>query len=499
MFCVIYHLIHIGRITEIKPELKNEEQTICCLVPVYAEKVDLVVNNIKSLCNQDLPENTKIMILLICDGLVVGRHNKNPLFEELDKLVTYEDDTKYEELYTSWKTLTDNTLFYKKGEIYGKPIILAHKSKNCGKKDSLIVGEQLIEKIDTMEDLKNKYNIIAPKYIYHTDSDTVADSKCLRNLLETFQTNKDIDGVSGMVRAYYNDDNTSTFWRLYEKMFYIMQDFQYFFSLTLRRMTESELQTTTCLPGCVNMIKVNDKSRKAIEEYADLPNKETNFLEAVTRMQGTDRRYTTLLLKHGAKLQMNWRATVYTEPPLGAKAFINQRRRWSSNAFFNSFILFILPDLPLYIRISTIVDITRLFSTIFRTVSYTWFWIYFGRVEFEVYLILLFFVVVPYIYILSWAFFILSDWKKIWFGFLLNKLLMPVLSVLTITKMFLTASNFAWGGFVAKVEDIVEDIEILVVDMKEDIKEECVELGIISEEEGENEETNIAPYQMIYQ
>ena len=57
---------------------------------------------------------------------------------------------------------------------------------------------------------------------------------------------------------------------------------------------------------------------------------------------------------------------------------------------------------------------------------------------------------------------------------------MPFLSVMTITKMFLTSSNFAWGGFVAKTEEIIEDIV-------EEIKEECVELGIISSGEEELE------------
>ncbi len=471
IFCITYHIIHIGRITEKKPELKEcEDQTICCLVPVYAEKVDLVVNNIKSLCSQDLPESIKVFTLIICDGLVVGRHNEKPLFNELDALMSYEDETLHEEDYISWKTLGENKLIYKIGEMYGKPIILAHKAKNCGKKDSLIVGEQLIEKVDTMTDFKTKYNLSATKYVYHTDSDTVADSKCLRHLLETFQDNKEVDGVSGMVRAYYNDeDATNCFWKQYERIFYIMQDFQYYFSLILRRMTESELHTTTCLPGCVNMIKINDKSKRAIEEYSDLPEKDTNFLQAVTRMQGTDRRYTTLLLKQGAKLQMNWRAIVYTEPPLSIRSFINQRRRWSSNAFFNTFIQLVLPDLPIYIRISSLIDITRLFSTIFRTMSYAWFWIYVGQVEIEVYILLICFVITPYIYVLLWALFTLDNWYNIWFGLLLNKLIMPFLSVATISKMFLTSSNFAWGGFVAKkeeIEDIVdeikEEIEIVV-------------------------------------
>ena len=504
IFCVIYHLIHIGRITEKKKPLKNNfRTTICAFVPVYAEKVELVLNNIKSLCSQDLPENSKVFIFIICDGLVVGKENKKPLFEELDNLVKYDDETIYEEKYICWKTLEENTLYYKIGTIYGKAIILSHKAKNSGKKDSLIVGEQLIDKVNKMEDFKTKYNLTNPEYIYHTDSDTISHKTCLRNILETFVESEDIDGVSGMVRAYYNNDTKKSYLlKGYEKVFYIMQDFQYFFSLVLRRMVESELGTTTCLPGCVNMIKINEKSRKAIEEYKDLPEKDTNFLQAVTRMQGTDRRYTTLLLKQGAKLKMNWRAVVYTEPPLGVKAFINQRRRWSSNAFFNSFIQLILPEVPIYIRISTLIDIGRLFSTIFRMVSYIWFWFFLGQVEIGVYIVLFCFVAIPYLYVLLWALFLLEDKKEIrniWVGFLYNKIIMPFLSVMTVSKMFFTASNFAWGGFVAKKEEKEEEKEEMKVEIYEidgdievielDIENpEIVELEIESEESVEEPE-----------
>jgi chitin synthase len=479
LFCVIYHIIHIGKITEEKkPLTKKTKRTICALIPVYAEKVELVLNNIKSLSKQDLPENTKVFSLIICDGLVVGKHNKEALFHELNKLVEYEDDIVYEEKYISWKTLEENTLYYKIGKIYDKPIILAHKEKNCGKKDSLIVGEQLIEKINDMEDFKNKYDLVNPEWIYHTDSDTVADKNCLRHILETFQEDPTVDGVSGMVRAYYDSEAQDNFLkRQYETIFYIMQDFQYYFSLMLRRMVESEMGTTTCLPGCVNMIKINDKSRRAIDEYKDLPERDTNFLQAVTRMQGTDRRYTTLLLKQGAKLQMNWRAVVYTEPPLNVTGFINQRRRWSSNAFFNSFIQVILPELPLYIRMSSLIDIGRLYSTIYRLVSYGWFFFFFGQVEIQVYILLLCFVAVPYLYVLFWALLMLEDEKEIrniWVGFLYNKIIMPFLSVTTITKMFFTASNFAWGGFTVKKEEKGK------VELSEDDEEKSYEVDKVN-------------------
>ena len=194
---------------------------------------------------------------------------------------------------------------------------------------------------------------------------------------------------------------------------------------------------------------------------------------------------------------MNWRAVVYTEPPLSIRGFVNQRRRWSSNAFFNAFILLILPELPLYIRFSTLIDITRLYSTIFRLVSYIWFWLYFGQVEISVYIVLICFVAIPYVYVLLWAVFTLDSKKSIgnvWFGLLLNKLIMPFLSVITISKMFLTASNFAWGGFVAKTEEDKEENDIEMGEMGDVSMEildiyvdDIIELQIIDDTEDEEE------------
>ena len=424
--------------------------------------------------------------MIICDGLIVGKHNEKALFNELDDIITYEDTTIYEEPYIGWKTKKPNTLKYKIGEIYGKIIILSHKVENGGKKDSLIVGEQLIEKITTIEPLK-KYNLVEPEFVYHTDSDTVADNKCLRNLLETFQEDETIDGVSGMVRAYYNQDTyeQSDWKEYYEKAMYIMQDFQYYYSLTLKRMAESEMKATVCLPGCVNMIKINEKSRKAIIDYAKLPRKENNFLEAVTRMQGTDRRYTTLLLKHGAKLKMNWRAVVYTEPPLSVSGFINQRRRWASNSFFNSFIQLFLPEVPVYIRISSIIDINRLFTTLYRLLSVFIFWMYIKYFSFMENLFLFIFLILPYAYVMLWAYNLLPEWKRLFLGMILNKIIMPILSTITITKMYLTASNFAWGGLVQP--DSESDSENKSIEMHEilveDEIEEVVECDIISSDE----------------
>ena len=247
-----------------------------------------------------------------------------------ESIITFEKNTTYTELYENWKTKEEAVILYKVGLYNNVQVVLSYKAENGGKKDSLIVGERFCNNISTVEDiLMDRVN-----YVFHTDGDTLADKNCINELLKTLVNDKTLDGVSGMLRAYGKDSNTMT-----QKAFVYMQSFQYQFSLIVRRQTESLMKSTTCLPGCCNMIRMSEKSEFALEKYTNLPKKKDNFLQTITRSQGTDRKYTVLLLKQGAKLQMNWRAGVYTEPPLNAPSFINQRRRWASNSFFNSIVI----------------------------------------------------------------------------------------------------------------------------------------------------------------
>ena len=490
---ILIQIINIKSIIKKNPEIQEEEKNvICSLIPVYAEQIDLVKKNIDSLTSQNLSKNTKNIIFIICDGLIIREPNNKSLFDYLDDIITYKDNNKYEYTYTCWKTKVESTLFYKVGKYKNVDIILSYKNLNLGKKDSLIVGEKFIEDIQNIQNY-NDLDINKVDFIYHTDSDTIADKDCLNHLLKSLVADKTLDGVSGIVRAYYNEDtNITGFWKLWEKSFFIMQDFQYFFSLIIRRLTESLFKSTVCLPGCINMIRINEKSKYAINKYTNLPQKDTNILQTVTRNQGTDRRYTTLLLKQGANLKMNWRAFCYTEPPLSIKAFINQRRRWSSNAFFNSIILLYSSNIPLYIKFSILIDIMRLFSTILRIVSYFAFWFFINKLTLFQFLFLGVFLIFPYLYIFIWILIIIPDRFRMFIGFIFNKIYMPILAFITITKMFFTLTNFAWGN-----ENVLEennDLDIISENeenkMETIIEEDIVDLDIISENE-ENEENKI--------
>ncbi len=470
---IIIQLVHFRTILGKKEvELSEKETNICCLIPVYAEAVNMVKANLDSLSNQNLPENVNVTLFVICDGLVVGKNNERSLYEELSDIVIFEDNTEYRKDFITWKSQQPNELIAKKGKYNGVNIILSYKKNNSGKKDSLIIGEEEI-------------NLMDMEFVYHTDSDTVADKDCLRQLLYSLQNDETLDGVSGLIRTFYNDnDPEDKSWsKMMEKLFCLMQEYQYFHSVILRRLAESCLKSTVCLPGCVNMIRLGEKSEIAITNYAKLPDK-NDYIDTITTMQGTDRKYTSLLLKQGAKLCLNVRAVAFTEPPVTYKSFVNQRRRWSSNSFYNSLRILSYKKINKYIRLSSMLDIIRLYTTMFRLLSYFSFFYFIitNRVSWFIYIISTCIVFIPYVYTNIIGMILLPDYKKLFLSFLINItwVWMPLVYSYTIIKMFFTTTDFKWGTENTIVNK-EEQLEIIIEDIEQPI--EKVETSIISDVE----------------
>ncbi|CAN0248400.1 unnamed protein product [Ectocarpus sp. 6 AP-2014] len=434
---IAYQSLHMHRILRRCADIPDDDAEIVvgCLVPVYNEEPSMLKKNLDALTTQRLSKNTKLVVMLLFDGLTELNAD---LFSSVVNTIGLDAGCAEEQWFPSWKSKLLKKLVYKIGTYNDTPVILSFKESNSGKKDSLIIGENFIVLgIPRIESL----DVRRVDFIYHTDGDTISDKNCLNEMVKSLVDDPDLDGVSGLLRTYLKDDATFT-----ESAFVAMQDFQYFFSIIIRRMTESIMNSTICLPGCSNMIRVSEKTNVAIEKYGNLPVNKSGLVQTVTRMQGTDRRYTTLLLRQGSKLQMNWRAFVHTEPPLNASAFVNQRRRWSSNSFFNSMITLYSEKIPVYIKLSNLIDIARVFTTIFRVISYLCFWVYVKNFSLVNIVFFSIFIALPYLYAFAWIFCIVSEWKQMIAGFFLNKIFMPFLSVVAVTKMFFTATDFAWGS-----------------------------------------------------
>lgn len=377
-----------------------------------------------------------MLVVLIFDGL---GGSTTHLFDFIHSLIEFDAGVEEgERWYLNWKSMEETKLMYRVGRYNDTTVILSHKQENSGKKDSLIIGERFITR--EIPEMKS-VGVTRVDFIYHTDGDTTSDENCLNEMLKCLVDDDDLDGVSGFQRTYMKEGASCV-----EGGFVMMQDFQYFFSLIVRRMTESLMNSTVCLPGCSNMIRISERTDVAIAKYGNLPVSNESLLQAVTRMQGTDRRYTTLLLRQGSNLQMSWRAFVHTEPPLSVTSFVNQRRRWSSNSFFNSIVVLYASKIPLYIRASSLIDIGRVFATLFRFVSYFCFWIFVKEMSVTNMVFLSVFIALPYVYAFAWILCIVPEWKQMVVGFFLNKIFMPFLSVIAVTKMYLTSTNFAWAS-----------------------------------------------------
>jgi len=233
IFKNVYKILCRKKFSSVKP-LTNHKNLIYSLIPVYNEDSDMVTKNLDSLVSQKLPSSTVNVMLLIFDG--VNDKNKE-LFESINKIIDYDQESGDGESlsYYSWKGSDKCKLNIREGKYKNVRIIVVRKLVNKGKKDSLIIGEKIISDMYSDEhDIIYSYEeevIRTNAFIYHTDGDTIADENCLSELLSTMLKDEKIDAVSSLIRVYKRDGIYGKAWA-----FSLMQDFQYFYSLMIRRM-----------------------------------------------------------------------------------------------------------------------------------------------------------------------------------------------------------------------------------------------------------------------
>ena len=95
------------------------------------------------------------------------------------------------------------------------------------------------------------------------------------------------------------------------------------------------------MPGCVTMTCVRDEMAGAIKQYAEPVTDRLVFKHQVLHL-GTDRRLTYCMLSQGKHLRTLFvpHAVSETVAPQDLVHYLSQRRRWGSNAYFNSYFYF---------------------------------------------------------------------------------------------------------------------------------------------------------------
>lgn len=325
-------------------------RNVLCVVPTYKEEAKEVVVTLDSLFEQEETNLVHKRVIMVCDGFF--RYTdifSSMVFIDCFQYKTYKQ--KLNEVKVFFATYKDNDL------------IVLLKSENAGKKDSLILIDNIFVDftfVRIRHMLLKFYNLAHFNYIFHTDADCYLSPNTIRRTSRILASNPRISGATGIVlvpREY-------GFWSLY-------QGFQYYYGQLIRRLTESYWGKPTCMPGCTNMINVGHECIiEASSRYQKLPSKKYIF-QIKNRLQGTDRRYTNCVLQHSKDVLIvtDSDSHCFTIPPQSFSHFRSQRKRWTSNAITGYYFLVAGSNIPWYVRVLAMVDLFRIHTSKARLFS----------------------------------------------------------------------------------------------------------------------------------
>ena len=420
--------------------LDGQGKTIVSIIPVYKESLEEITYTMDSIiCNST--RMYQMLVVIICDGCV-------PLVDSLM------DDKKMVEAsltYRSWKDVNVECEV-----VYGyrgkTPLVIVKKNTNMEKKDSLILAYDVFNspRIDAapscitfrtslIEQINLLFQIEQYDYMFFTDADSFIKPDSLTNLIDELEY-RGAAAACGLVMVDFQK-HCGGFWNIY-------QNFQYLYGQYIRRNTENIIKQVTCLPGCITMVKTSSRIIDVITDYGRMPF-ETNLIRTTVQRLGTDRRLTHLFLLHQLRTCMVDSAVCYTKPPQSWYRLLTQRRRWGSNAFFNSSLNFWSMKIHPLIRISSLFDLIKMSLAFFRLFNIGLFisqlTVYF---DIKTFLPQLIFLAYPLFYFLLFSIckrtmrLILH---KILLGYMINTIFSRILSTGIMATVFYNIGNFSWG------------------------------------------------------
>lgn len=420
---------------------KKQTSTIVSLIPVYSEpkdQIDVTINT----CIDNTDEN-KQLVAIICDGIDVN------VQDNLTKVLHQSS-----EAYVSWKQ-KKNVLDLTYGFIKDTPCVIVKKRHNQGKKDTLIIGHDIFNVARTNMPLENVvlresvraqlsklYGMETFDYMFCTDADSLIMKDSFNCLIDTIDRRKAI-ACCGLVVIDFSESQWS-FWNIY-------QNFQYLFGQYVRRGTENLYGKVSCLPGCITMFKIDELAAKAIAMYAQLP-QEGEMLKSIVQLLGTDRRLTSSFLYQDKSVVTAYdpRAKCYTIPPAALTSYLSQRRRWGSNAYFNTMCNIVGPNIHPFMRVFSFMDYVRMSLAYFRVFN-TILFVY-SLTQGVVWTNILPFIIVM---LFPTTFFMIRTlfdsftramYPKIIIGYVFNKACSILITLMIISNMLYNIGSAKWGG-----------------------------------------------------
>ncbi len=416
------------------PNISNKN--IIAFVPVYNETLDELTNTVNSILNNNINNN----YLLTC---IISDSNKD-YTNIFDNILLYHSNLSYK----SWnnKTVLIN-IYY--GIKQNKHIILIEKDKNYGKKDSIILVNNLFNNINSLnfkkvflDNLNVLFTVNHFDYLFTTDSDTSIDNNAIIYLMDTI-INRDANACCGIVNV--NRFNNKWFWNN-------IQNFQYLYGQYMRRTTEDLLKQVLCLPGCITLYKINDNTNDAVKLFSELPDN-NDFIISNVQYIGTDRRFTGSLLytNSNTKICMDIRSHAYTTAPFNLNSYIVQRRRWMQNTYFNTLINMTQKNINLLLRFFCLVDylkLTLIYFRLFNTIYFIYLLSKYYKIN-EINKLIPYLVILLYPIVIFFLYAIINNklrsiWINLLISYILNKLLIVFSNLFIFTTMLFNIGNSSW-------------------------------------------------------
>lgn len=411
-----------------------ESNTILAFVPVYTESKAQITRTIQSIVESNSTTPNNFLLFLVSDG----SYNYDYLIDESKLTHNY--------TYTSWtgtQDQIDTTVSY--GYHNGSKIVIVRKSKNMGKKDSIILCHNLFNSSTNNEirsNITSVFGISNFDYIFGIDADTIVSKNCIHNLIHSI-TSRNAIASCGIVNADHSAPQGNFLWNH-------LQNFQYLYGQYMRRTTEDLLNQVMCLPGCISMFKIDERTTTAIKHYSALSDTSNLVISSVQHI-GTDRRLTSLLLSGGNHVVLNTNSHAYTCVPSSIGAFIKQRTRWCQNMYFNTLLNIFAPNINFLLRFFNLIDTLRLTLIYFRLFNTIYFVFllasFYNSTEFLQLLPYIVIICYPVLLFLVYSLFdshLRSQYLSLFVSLLVNRVFSMFSTITIFTIMIFNIGNNTW-------------------------------------------------------
>uniref|UniRef100_A0A0D2Y1B8 chitin synthase n=1 Tax=Fusarium oxysporum (strain Fo5176) TaxID=660025 RepID=A0A0D2Y1B8_FUSOF len=444
---MMYRAIH----DKFYPPKPVSRKWILSLIPAYSESEEQIVKTIFSLRDNGVEPHKQVMVVIL-DG------KPRDVRSHMTRMVR-----EFQRPYVSfkWKKGVLNVLA---GFMEDVPVIVIEKVKNAGKKDSLILCHDLFNfprensPLYTKLLRKEMWDEILPELtkgedfkgfdmVFCTDADSTIYKGAVALLANALARDDKAIAACGLVLVELEPGYEWSFWNLY-------QQFQYTFGQYVRRRAEGFIGKVTCLPGCITMIAVRPEMAGAIRKYAEPV---TGELVINHQVQYLGDHLRTLFVPD---------AVSETVAPQSLFHYLSQRRRWGSNAYFNNYFYLAGEKMITITRIAASVEVIRLSLVYYRILNTALFIASCVRHVSALKLVPM--LVVGQLPSLWFFCSVLLEPElrkrghKLAIGYLINKCVSPVMSVIIFTKVATNLGSQVWGvsGVTASSGPVPPQVEI---------------------------------------